>query len=316
MRMKINANLPCLTALLAAALLLSGCASQQYMGVSLKPGGSFQAMAVKAQSGDKQAQYELAIRLEDSTEPNGLKNAIKLYQIAATPRGGSQLMFTPGPSGVTTSVVSSGPKIEAHVLAKERLAVLQNFHYERARDIRLTNARLGQIVTDRFSEISSARYSAKSSGNRRFYPGGDDECPYSSWDPLEYMMGEYVGGAILALPFACISPARVNELVKLADKGNPSAQLALATLVLEIKDPNFDYAIQVVRHLSNKGFGPASIVYGNYLLSLGKRSAAISRYSLAGRQGIVNFDIYRDPVIQEDVRRAIRAHIANSEKEK
>lgn len=295
--MKTNANLPCLSALLAAALLIGGCASQQYMGVSLKPGGSFQAMAVKAQGGDKQAQYTLASWLEDSTEQNGLKNAIKLYQIAATPRGGSQLMFTPGPSGVTTSVVSSGPKIEAHVLAKERLSVLQNFHYEQARDIRLTNARFGQIVADRFSEISSARSSARFSRNLSFYPGGDDECPYSSWDSLEHMMERYVGGALLALPFACISPARVNELVKLADKGNPSAQLALATLVLEIKDPNFDYALQVVRHLSNKGFGPASIVYGDYLLSSGKRFAATARYSLAGSQGIVNFDLYMPPVI-------------------
>lgn len=315
--MKTNAKLHGLSALMAAALLTSGCASQSYMGVSLKPGGSFQAMAVKAQSGDKQAQYTLATWLEDSTEPNGLKKAIKLYQIAATPRGGSQLMFTPGPSGVTTSVVSSGPKIEAHVLAKERLSVLQNFHYDRARDIRLTNARFGQIVTGRFSEISSARSFAKSSGNRRFYPGGgDDECPYSSWDSLEHMIEEYVGGGVLALPFACISPARVNELVKLADKGNPSAQLALATLVLEIKDPNFDYALQVVRQLSNKGFGPASIVYGNHLLTSGKRFAASNRYSLAGMQGIVSFDIYLNPVIQEDLRRATRAHIADSEMEK
>ncbi len=130
------------------------------------------------------------------------------------------------------------------------------------------------------------------------------------------MIEEYVGGGILALPFACISPTRVNELVKLADKGNPSAQLALATLVLEIKDPNFDYALQVVRQLSNKGFGPASIVYGNHLLSSGKRFAASNRYSLAGMQGIVSFDIYLNPVIQEDVRRAIRAHIADSEREK
>ena len=40
MRMKTNASLPCLSALLAAALLMSGCAGQQYMGVSLKPGGA------------------------------------------------------------------------------------------------------------------------------------------------------------------------------------------------------------------------------------------------------------------------------------
>ena len=314
-----NGTSRALSTLMAAALITSGCAGDRYMGVSLKPGGAdpaVQALAARASTGDKQAQYELGRWFEDSTDAGGLKKAIKLYQIAATPSGGSRMMYTPGASGVTTSVVSSGPKIEAHVLAKERFSVLQNFHYDRARDIRITNARFGQIVTDHFSEISSARSSARSSRNLSFYPGGDDECPYSSWDSLELMMEEYVGGAILALPFACISPARVNELVKLADKGNPSAQLALATLVLEIKDPNFDYAVQVVRYLSNNGFGPASIVYGDYLLSSGKRFAATARYSLAGSQGIVNFDLYLQPVIQEDVRRAIRAHIADSEKEK
>jgi len=45
MRMKINVNMPCLAALLAAALLIGGCASQQYMGVSLKPGGADPARA-------------------------------------------------------------------------------------------------------------------------------------------------------------------------------------------------------------------------------------------------------------------------------
>jgi hypothetical protein len=115
MRMKINANLPCLSALMAAALLLSGCASQQYMGVSLKPGGAdpaVQALAARASTGDKQAQYELGRWFEDSTDADGLKKAIKLYRIAATPRGGSRMMYTPGPSGVTTSVVSMGPKTE------------------------------------------------------------------------------------------------------------------------------------------------------------------------------------------------------------
>ena len=67
MRMKINANLPCLSALLAAALLLSGCASQQYMGVSLKPGGAdpaVQALAANQMQALKDAQNaecELAI---------------------------------------------------------------------------------------------------------------------------------------------------------------------------------------------------------------------------------------------------------------
>ncbi len=288
--MKTNANLPCLSALLAAALLMSGCASQQYMGVSLKPGGSFQAMAVKAQGGDKQAQYELGRWFEDSTDPNGLKNAIKLYQIAATPRGGSQLMFTPGPSGVTTSVVSLGPKIEPHVLAKERLAVLQNFHFDRARDIRLANARFGQIITDRFSEISVE--------SLRFYPRGDDECAYSSRISLKYMIKRYVYGSGLALPLACIGRKRVKELVELADQGNWSAQFTLATLALEIEGPSFDYSWQVIRRLSDDGFGPASIVLGGYLFDLGDRKGAVEKFELANSQGISNADNYIRRAIQ------------------
>jgi hypothetical protein len=115
---------------LAAALLISGCASQQYMGVSLKPGGAdpaVQALAARASTGDKQAQYELGRWFEDSTDADGLKKAIKLYRIAATPRGGSRMMYSPGPSGVTTSVVSSGPKTEGNEAAKTRLRQLTLF---------------------------------------------------------------------------------------------------------------------------------------------------------------------------------------------
>lgn len=114
-------------ALLALAALSSGCASNQYMGISLRPGGAdpaVQTLAVKAQSGDKQAQYELGRWFEDSTEPNGLKKAIKLYRIAATPRGGMRLLYVPGPSGVTSSVVSTGPKIEAYEPAIARLRII------------------------------------------------------------------------------------------------------------------------------------------------------------------------------------------------
>ena len=291
--MKINVNLPCLSALLAAALLLSGCASQQYMGVSLKPGGAdsaVQALAVKAQGGDKQAQYELGRWFEDSTDADGLKKAIKLYQIAATPRGGSRMMYTPGPSGVMTSVVSMGPEIEPYGLAKERLAVLQNFNFDRARDIRFANARFGQIVTDRFSMISSA--------SLRFYPRADDECAYSSQVSLKYMIKRYVYGATLALPLACIGLKRVNELVELADQGNQSAQFTLATLTLEIEGPSFDYSWQVIRSLSDEGFGPASIVLGGYLFDLGDRKGAVEKFELANSQGISNADNYIRRAIQ------------------
>ena len=98
------------------------------MGVSLKPGGAdpaVQALAARASTGDKQAQYELGRWFEDSTDADGLKKAIKLYQIAATPRGGSRMMYIPGASGVTTSVVSMGPEIEGDEAAKVRLCELE-----------------------------------------------------------------------------------------------------------------------------------------------------------------------------------------------
>jgi hypothetical protein len=59
--MKASAKSYSLPALLAAALLTSACASNQYMGVSLKPGGAdpaVQALAARASVGDKQAQLD------------------------------------------------------------------------------------------------------------------------------------------------------------------------------------------------------------------------------------------------------------------
>ena len=160
--MKINANLPCLSALLAAALLMGGCASQQYMGVSLKPGGAdpaVQALAARASIGDKQAQYELGRWFEDSTDADGLKKAIKLYQIAATPRGGSRMMYTPGPSGVTTSVVSSGQYVGGLFEASQRLeaiAVEQNRskRSDNATELRLSEAPYEKYVREKIAETA------------------------------------------------------------------------------------------------------------------------------------------------------------------
>lgn len=115
-------------ALLALAALSSGCASNQYMGISLRPGGTdplVQTLAVKAQGGDKQAQYELGRWFEDSTDPKGLKKAIKLYRTAATPRGGTRLLYVPSISGVTTSLVNTGQKIDGHNLSSIRLDTLK-----------------------------------------------------------------------------------------------------------------------------------------------------------------------------------------------
>ena len=99
MRMKVNVNLPCLSALLAAALLIGGCASQQYMGVSLKPGGAdpaVQALAARASAGDKQAQLDLGIRFEEGAGvARDLTSAKKLYRQAASDSGGTIWVYTP-----------------------------------------------------------------------------------------------------------------------------------------------------------------------------------------------------------------------------
>lgn len=112
---------------MVAAVFLTGCASTQYMGISFRPGAAdpaVQALAAKAQGGDKQSQYELGRWFEGSTDPDGRKKAIMLYRISATPRGGARLLYLPGASGVTTSVVSTGPLINANESAKIRLRQL------------------------------------------------------------------------------------------------------------------------------------------------------------------------------------------------
>ena len=132
MRMKINANLPCLAALLAAAMLLSGCASQQYMGVSLKPGGAdpaVQALAARASIGDKQAQLDLGIRFEEGAGvARDLDTAKKLYRQAASDSGGTIWVYTP-PVGNGTSgrvvPVESGTKQYGISEAQQRLKTLE-----------------------------------------------------------------------------------------------------------------------------------------------------------------------------------------------
>jgi type IV pilus biogenesis protein CpaD/CtpE len=103
MRMKINVNLPCLSALLAAALLLSGCASQQYMGVSLKPGGAdpaVQALAARASAGDKQAQLDLGIRFfQGQGMTADERRACNLFRMSASDTRGQLWIYTPSPGG-------------------------------------------------------------------------------------------------------------------------------------------------------------------------------------------------------------------------
>jgi hypothetical protein len=132
MRMKTNAKLHGLSALLAAALLFSGCASHSYMGVSLKPGGAdpaVQALAARASAGDKQAQLDLGIRFEEgSGVARDLTTAKKLYGQAASDSGGTIWVYTP-PVGNGTSgrvvPVQSGTKQYGLAEAQRRLKTLE-----------------------------------------------------------------------------------------------------------------------------------------------------------------------------------------------
>ena len=133
MRMKINANLPCLSALLTAALLMSGCASHQYMGVSLKPGGAdpaVQALAARASTGDKQAQLDLGIRFEEGAgTPRNISKAKALYRMAASPIGGPIWVYLPPPGpGLSGRVVQMGemPVRAGLVEAGSRLEMLHD----------------------------------------------------------------------------------------------------------------------------------------------------------------------------------------------
>lgn len=117
-----------LSAIVAAALLTSGCAGGSYMGVSLKPGAAdpaVQALAARAQAGDKQAQLDLGIRFEDGAGvARDLDTAKKLYRQAASDSGGTIWVYTP-PVGNGTSgrvvAVKSGEVRHGLELANSRL---------------------------------------------------------------------------------------------------------------------------------------------------------------------------------------------------
>jgi hypothetical protein len=108
------------TGLAAAALAvvgasLGGCATPSYAGVSLAPGAAdpeVQALARRAQAGDKQAQLELGMRYEEARGlPRDLERAKSLYAAAATSSTQSRLAYVPaaGPGGRPMTVpISSG----------------------------------------------------------------------------------------------------------------------------------------------------------------------------------------------------------------
>jgi len=119
----------CAFALSAATLLTTGaCATHHYMGISMIPGEAapdVQALAQRAQAGDKQAQLDLGIRFEEGAGvPQDAGRAMKLYRQAASDSGGRIWVYTPEPgNGAKGRVVpvDRGPKQTGLDEAKKRL---------------------------------------------------------------------------------------------------------------------------------------------------------------------------------------------------
>ncbi|HEX5537713.1 MAG TPA: hypothetical protein VFX27_11010, partial [Sphingobium sp.] len=82
-------------ALVLGAILLAApaCATSSYMGISMNPGEAspeVQALAQRAQRGDKQAQLDLGIRFEEGNGvPQDKARAVKLYRQATSDSGGT-----------------------------------------------------------------------------------------------------------------------------------------------------------------------------------------------------------------------------------
>lgn len=270
---------------MVAAVSLTGCTSTQYMGISLRPGANdptLQELAAKAQGGDKQSQYELGRWFEGSADSNGWKKAIKLYEMAAKSRGGSQLIFFPSPTGVSSKIVSTGEPMKPLAAAQKRLNEISS---EKNRTkAAINNYHLKEEFLLRQDEFTHVRL--------KYYPNRELTCPFFDDFSLSSMYEIYILGSSIALPLSCIFPNRVAELASLADTGNQSAQLLIATLLIEVGSRSESDALKILEDLSKNGFGPASIVVGIYREKNGDINGARENYELAGRQGIVNYTLY------------------------
>lgn len=120
-----------LAAVLATGLLAAGCsAPNAYAGISLAAGAAqaeLQALAWRAQGGDKSAQLELGIRYEEGRGvTRDLKRAAALYGRAARTSGGTMWIYSPPVGKARGGVipVSAGPRVPGLPEAARRLAAL------------------------------------------------------------------------------------------------------------------------------------------------------------------------------------------------
>ncbi|WCM25843.1 SEL1-like repeat protein [Sphingomonas sp. QA11] len=123
----ITASLP-----VCAIVGTSGCVSSEYAGISLRPGATsadIQALARRAQAGDKYAQLALGVRYEEGRGvPRDLAKAKILYARAASDSGGTLWVYSPAVGAATKGrviPVSSGPRRAGLDEAKLRLKHLK-----------------------------------------------------------------------------------------------------------------------------------------------------------------------------------------------
>jgi TPR repeat protein len=120
------------TLVMIVALPLEGCSSSSYMGISLRPSGAdpaLQALAQRAQLGDKQAQLELGMQYELGVNvPQNCLLATELYRLAARESSETTWVYLHGVGkGALGRVipVRSGRKIEGLGMAKDRFEAVK-----------------------------------------------------------------------------------------------------------------------------------------------------------------------------------------------
>lgn len=123
--------------IVAAALPLAACANRSYMGIALTPGRAapdLQNLALRARSGDKQAQFDLGMRFE---EGKGVivnrSRAIRLYRQSATDTG-PLWVYSPGYGATSKGMVVSldyQKKKDCLKSSLERLKIFKDADHEK-----------------------------------------------------------------------------------------------------------------------------------------------------------------------------------------
>ena len=116
---------------LAGLLALAGCAGGGLSGIPQEPGAAhpaLQALAQRADGGDKQAQLALGILYEQERFlGQDLDRAENLYERAAKPSGGTIYVYQPpvGKGAGQVVPVNMGPRVEGLAEAARRLERLK-----------------------------------------------------------------------------------------------------------------------------------------------------------------------------------------------